>query len=248
MCIHNAQAVAKAPYMEHTAQENKSSEQDWMRLFIHELKNHLATISMNVEMIEEDMDGKPDFPLKPNRKRITRIKKGIHFMREALQDLRALSNPLEISRTDIDMNMLLHELGDFIEPECYSRGITVEYDLEEGLPPVHTDRKHVSSAVLNLIINAKEAIDTNGVITLRSERRGDMIAISVRDTGGGIAAEDEEKVFNDFFSTKDDGTGLGLSIVKRIAARLEGTVNIDNRRGEGVTFTVAFPLSGNEKG
>jgi signal transduction histidine kinase len=221
--------------------ESRPSQHEWIRMFVHELKNHLATISMNVEMIEEDMAREDEFPLEPNRKRVARINKGIHFMREALQDFNALSDPLDISKNPVDLNELLRELGDFIEPECYSRDIRVEYELTEGIPSVETDKKHLSSALLNLIINAKEAIEENGVITLASHRTQSGIAVEVKDTGGGITPENEQKIFKDFFSTKDDGTGLGLTIVKKTVDELGGTVEFENRTGEGMTFTVTLP-------
>ena len=225
-----------------------SSKTEWIRMFIHELKNHLATISLNVEMVEEDISDNAEFPVAQNRKRINRIKKGIHFIKEALQDLRTLSNPLEIKKSSINLNSLIHELGDFIEPECFSSGIKLEYDLEEDIPEIETDRKQLSSALINLIINAKEAIRENGVITFNSKKTGQRVGVSVKDTGGGIDPEMEEKIFRDFFSTKEDGTGLGLTIVKKIINELEGTIEFENRKGDGMTFTVSLPLSiGQEK-
>ena len=160
-----------------------------------------------------------------------------------MQDLRTLSNPLEIKKSFININSLLHELGDFIEPECFSLGIRLEYNCAEDLPEIETDRKQVSSASLNLIINAKEAIKEDGVITLSSEKTDNRIAISVKDTGGGIDPDVEEKIFKDFFSTKEDGTGLGLTIVKKIINELQGTVEFENRKGDGMTFRVSLPLS-----
>lgn len=221
--------------------ESRQSQHEWVRMFVHELKNHLATIALNVEMIDEDMSREEGFPIEPNKKRVARINRGIHFMREALQDFRALSDSPDIRKSPVDLNVLLRELGDFIEPECYARNIRVEYELTEGIPRVETDKKHLTSTLLNLIINAKEAIGKDGVITLGSHRVRFGAEVRVKDTGGGIAPENEQKIFKDFFSTKDEGTGLGLTIVKKTVEELGGTVEFENRKGDGMTFTVTLP-------
>jgi signal transduction histidine kinase len=212
-------------------------------MFAHEIKNHLATIGLNVEMMEEDLARESGFPVDTNRKRIERIKKGVHLIRETLQDLRALSDPLEVEPEELDLVKFLHDIGEFIEPECYAKKITLEYDLSDDLPEIVSDRKSLSTVILNLVINSMEAIERRGTIRLTAENDDAGVAISVTDTGGGVSREDEDKLFNDFFSTKEHGSGLGLVIVKRIITELGGSINFVNNPGKGMVFTISLPLS-----
>jgi two-component system NtrC family sensor kinase len=112
------------------------------------------------------------------------------------------------------------------------------------LPEIQADPAHMKQVCLNLLINACEAMEEGGTLTIQSDYRPDtnIVTISVRDTGVGIEEKDRARIFDPFFSTKKKGTGLGLSVVNGIVTRHSGKVEIDSTPGKGTDFRVTLPV------
>jgi two-component system NtrC family sensor kinase len=112
------------------------------------------------------------------------------------------------------------------------------------LPEIQADPAHMKQVFLNLLINACEAMEEGGTLTIRSDFHPDTntVMMSVRDTGTGIEEKDLARIFDPFFSTKKKGTGLGLSVVNGIVTRHNGKVEIDSTPGKGTEFRVILPL------
>jgi two-component system NtrC family sensor kinase len=112
------------------------------------------------------------------------------------------------------------------------------------LPEIQADPAHMKQVCLNLLINACEAMEGGGTLTIRSDYRPDthIVTISVRDTGVGIEEKDRVRIFDPFFSTKKKGTGLGLSVINGIVTRHGGKVEIDSTPGKGTDFRVILPV------
>ena len=114
---------------------------------------------------------------------------------------------------------------------------------------IAADAAQIEDAILNLVVNAIESIETTGSVNVRLSRetsQHDEAVITVSDTGCGIAAENSEQIFESFFTTKPDGTGIGLSVVKRTASAFKGRISFSSRVGCGSTFELFLPLSSNE--
>ena len=112
------------------------------------------------------------------------------------------------------------------------------------LPEIQADPAHMKQVFLNLLINACEAMEDGGTLTIRSGYHPDTntVTVNVRDTGSGIEEKDLARIFDPFFSTKKKGTGLGLSVVNGIVARHDGKVEIDSAPGKGTDFRVTLPV------
>ena len=125
--------------------------------------------------------------------------------------------------------------------------VTVERRYAERLPPLLGDPARLEQAVLNLAVNAVEAMGEGGRLTIatRPGAGGGAVEIEVRDTGPGIPAGNLERIFKPFFSTKALGTGLGLPLVARVVAAHGGRVTVESEIGRGTTFHVSLPLAGN---
>jgi two-component system sensor histidine kinase AtoS len=122
-------------------------------------------------------------------------------------------------------------------------GARIELDLDPGLPEIEADGEALKQALLNLVINAIQAIPETGTVTVSTRADGEAgVAIRVIDDGVGVAPENLDKIFDPFFSTKPSGTGLGLAMVHRIVDAHHGVITVESRPGVGTTVTVRLPL------
>ncbi len=132
--------------------------------------------------------------------------------------------------------------------EFRAEGISVSTELPEALPPVWAKEGHLQQVFVNLFMNARDALKGSPVkhIVIKASTLDDHIAVSVRDTGPGIAPDLQGRIFDPFFTTKPpgQGTGLGLSVSRNIVNDLGGTLTCESQPGEGATFAVALPRSG----
>jgi len=121
-------------------------------------------------------------------------------------------------------------------------GVEVARDLDASVPPVPMDPRLVRQAVLNVAVNAVQAMPRGGRLTLRTRRTGEEALLEIEDTGAGIPDEVRARIFEPFFTTKASGTGLGLAVVRRIVEGHGGTVAVRSTPGEGTVFSLRFPL------
>jgi signal transduction histidine kinase len=151
----------------------------------------------------------------------------------------------ETARSEADLNVLLREALEICGPRLRSQARAVPLQVKEELgdpPPVLVQASEVMNAILNLIVNAIDAMTAGGVITVRTGASAEAAFVQIEDNGPGIPAEMEGRIFEPFFTTKGrEGTGLGLSMVYALMQRHGGRVTMDNRPGEGVRFTLWFP-------
>lgn len=142
----------------------------------------------------------------------------------------------------VRLNDLVRELTVLAGAKAATR---ICLDFADDLPVVNADGEALKQVVLNLLINAVQAISDTGTVTIATAFApgADEVTVSVRDDGCGIAAEDLEKIFDPFFSTKPTGTGLGLAVVHRIMDAHRGTITVDSTRGVGTTVMLRLPLA-----
>ena len=165
------------------------------------------------------------------------------------QILRAFLRYADLSKLQIekcDLRLLIEEELNFIEPEAQRQGIRLIRELEP-LPEVWVDISQLKQAFLNLIINANQAMEKGGTLTITAKLIDGQIQIDVKDTGIGISPERQEKIFDLFYSTKEEGTGVGLAIVKRVIEGHGGKITVSSEAGKGTTFSIFLPLNPNQK-
>jgi signal transduction histidine kinase len=121
--------------------------------------------------------------------------------------------------------------------------VVVAREVEAGLPAVLADRDQVLQVLLNLVRNALDAMPAGGTLRVAARGEGGAVAFSVSDTGPGVRPEDQPRVFEPYFTTKEGGTGLGLAIAQRIAEEHGGTLELRSAPGEGATFTLTLPAA-----
>jgi signal transduction histidine kinase len=146
---------------------------------------------------------------------------------------------------------LVNEVKAELEPIVIRSKLSIAVHLQKELPPLATDRQKVKQILLNLLSNALKFTPHGSVtITARRQKREPSILLAVTDTGIGIAAADQEKIFEDFRQLDNSptrpygGTGLGLSICRRLAQMLGGRISVQSQVGKGSTFTLTLPVKG----
>ncbi|MEK7241629.1 MAG: ATP-binding protein [Planctomycetota bacterium] len=141
-----------------------------------------------------------------------------------------------------DLKPLLEDLVGLIKPQANLGGIDVELAVEASLPGVMMDREKFKQALLNLLLNALEAMPDGGYLYLRAWRESDFVKLSIRDTGRGIPDEIKERVSELFYTTKERGTGIGLPLAHNIVQAHGGTVSF-NSSPKGTEFVITLPVN-----
>jgi len=147
----------------------------------------------------------------------------------------------EFNLMDVYVNSLIKQVINLAQFQIKNQSIEVELQLTK-LPPVRADRAMIQQALLNLILNAVEAMPEGGALTVSSKVDDGYAFVSVSDTGTGIPEDIKDKIFDPFFTTKDEGTGLGLSIAYNVVNLHNGEVSLESN-GNGTTFTIRIPVN-----
>ena len=199
----------------------------------HELRNPLTSIKVlfqafkdSTGLTKEDMDV---------------VLSEVNQMDEILTRFLGFAKGDEFNLSEVDINAIIKQLIHLTRFQIKDQSIRPVLELSE-LPLVRADRTMIEQALLNLIINAIEAMPHGGTLTFSSKADNDRVVISVKDTGRGITEGIKEKVFDPFFTTKNDGTGLGLSIVYNIIRLHSGNISFSSN-GNGTTFNIELPVN-----
>jgi signal transduction histidine kinase len=237
----------------------------------HEIKNPLSTIGMNAQLLDEaigDLEpraaGGDEQELARIRRRIGTLTRETERLRGILEDFLEFAGEMRLHLTAADANELVEELGDFFHPEAEKAGVRLRVEPWREPVPLVADVPHLKQALLNLMINATQAMgmdrpdgsaaDGNaggGELILRvteGRRAGNREAqIHVIDTGPGLDGAQRARVFEPYYTTKGGGTGLGLPTARRIVDAHGGRLLLETEVGRGSDFAVVLPI-GEETG
>ena len=210
----------------------------------HELNEPLGSILGFAELAKNETE----LPEKTMRD-LTKIIDASKHAREIVKKLLIFGRQVESKRDIVNINEVITDGLYFFESRCEKEGIRLSIKLVEGIPDIWVDPSHMNQIMVNLVVNAIQAMPGGGNLTIETQLSEGNILIRVRDTGTGIEPDDLEKIFLPFFTTKDigEGTGLGLAVVHGIINTYNGKINVDSRKGEGTIFTVSLPIEKNVK-
>jgi signal transduction histidine kinase len=218
----------------------------------HELRTPLSTISLNLQLLQEELqtvvgsqpqadttlNGKAEVALK----RVCVLQKEIQRLEEVLSDFLRFAKGGSLELLEQDINQVVDEVIDFIAPEAKRNGIEVVRDYAPDLPIVRLDTGLIKQAILNIIINAQQAMPQGGRLSVSTSHKEGHVHIEVTDTGTGIPRHHQDKIFQAYFSTKKKGTGLGLPTAKRIVEGHGGSISVESTEGRGSSFIIQLPL------
>jgi len=212
----------------------------------HEIRNPLSTIRLNMELLAEDFAETDAAASTKQRDRRARAK--IDLVRQECDRLqKLLGDFLDFARQESlapepgNLNRELEELLDFFAIRAQEAGVDVVRYFDPELPSVRLDRETFRSAVLNLLLNAVQAMAPGGQLVVRTRAAGLGVLLELIDTGPGMDPETLGKVFRAFYTTKQGGSGLGLPTSRKIIEAHGGTIDVESTPGRGTKVTIWLP-------
>jgi len=202
----------------------------------HEIRNPLASIEGAVGILEQrelSEEGRVEF--------LGIVKKECRRLNRLLTNLLDFARPRRPSYQIVDVGQILTSVASLAAHMAAPSAITLRADCPSGTPPIECDPEQLKQVILNLTINAIQAMPDGGEIILSARTKNPNFLIQVKDQGCGISPEDLDKVFNPFFTTKENGTGLGLSMAHQIVSQHGGILSAERNPDKGMTFAVLLP-------
>jgi len=206
----------------------------------HEIKNPLISIQGFARRISNTKDADK---VNNYAKYIEKESERLSTVLMRLLDFSRMNEP---NSESLDVNAVVDDTILFTEHHLTRfRNVHLTVEKEKDLPPVYADRIHLQQALINIMINAAQAMPEGGPIMVRTGKRDDeFVWITVSDKGPGIASEHRDKIFESFFTTKPkgEGTGLGLSLTKKLVEANKGAIEVESTEGQGATFRILLPV------
>jgi hypothetical protein len=208
----------------------------------HEVNTPLTGISSFTQMLLDGAD-----PADPKTVLLEKIERQTFRAAKIVNGLLSLSRPgaSPNERTTVDLNVIISDVFSLLEHQFRANNITIRRELATGPAPVVGIEHQLQQVLLNLLLNARDAMPKGGWLTVATRLDGDRVVAEVADTGSGIPAEHLARIYDPFFTTKPmgRGTGLGLSITYSIVREHDGTIDCDSMVGKGTRFSLSLPMA-----
>lgn len=205
----------------------------------HEVKNPLNAILMHVELARMKL-GRGEYDLEGHMETIS---KEILRLDRVVKTFLDFTRPLELKLTEVPVDTFVDDLVQLARPQAASRGINMTVRQESQGVEIRVDRDLMKQAVLNVVVNAIEAMPQGGELVLESTVQDEQAEIRVSDNGPGIPPELREKIFRLYFTTKKEGSGIGLAMAFRVVQMHDGTIDFSSEPGKGTTFVLRLPTA-----
>jgi signal transduction histidine kinase/Fe-S-cluster-containing hydrogenase component 2 len=208
----------------------------------HEINNPLGTITIYAHILLKNMEADD-----PRRDDVMLIISEANRTKDIVKGLLSFARETKLKPGDADINELLEDTLGLLVNQLLFQNIKIKKGFSQDLPTIFADATQLKQVFLNIILNAAQAMEGRGNLTITTWQEKNYIKIKIRDTGPGILPEHVGKLFNPFFTTKEKGTGLGLAISYGIIERHSGKIEVDTELEKGSTFTISLPIENNEK-
>jgi len=216
----------------------------------HEIKNPLSTIKVNLKLIGEELcavdcdikAGESVQSLSRAKRKLTVIEQETERLEKILEGFLKYIGRTELNLARTDINELVGDVVDFYFPQAHSHSITLRQGLHKTPLVCKVDPAVLKQVILNLFINAQQAMGHGGELMIQTDKSGPNARIVISDTGPGIPPDKLPHLFQPFFSSRPDGTGLGLATAKRIVEAHGGKISVASVSGKGTAFTIELPL------
>lgn len=204
---------------------------------VHEIKNPISLIRSTLQLIEVQT------PQVKENSHWTSLYEELDYICLLLNDFNTLNYSYNIQKTCVDVPSILESVTKSFYSSAHNKNIKLYINKSENLPVITGDKTRLKEAFMNLIKNAIEATDTNGIVTIDIDYIDSYLIITISDTGTGIQKDRIDKIFKPFVTYKENGTGLGLPIVKSIIEQHSGNIQVQTKESEGTSFIVNLPIN-----
>ena len=206
----------------------------------HEIGNPLGAIDIQLQLLQEDFASNDELADKVLR-RLEIARTEMRRLDGIVQNFLRFSRPPALHLKQALPNDMLHHIRDLVAPEAREQGIDLSCDLDNALPIIEADENQLSQSLLNILINAFQAVESAGRVHFAARTEAGDVLIEISDDGQGIPSDDLERIFEFYYTTKDQGTGLGLSIAQRVIHQHGGSLLVESREGEGTSIVIRLP-------
>ncbi|KPK83465.1 MAG: hypothetical protein AMS27_12750 [Bacteroides sp. SM23_62_1] len=208
----------------------------------HELNEPLGNILGFAQLAGKN----PNIP-EQVRKDLDKIIKSSLHAREIINKLMFFSRLLPSKKEKINLNSVIEDSLYFFQSRCYRDGIELITSLAENLPAIFADPVQINQVIINIIVNALQAMPGGGKLEIKTISDRDEVILTIQDSGHGMSKEIQDQIFDPFFTTKRAGAGLGLglSVVHGIISSCGGTIKVDSEPDKGTSFEIKLPLNNN---
>jgi two-component system NtrC family sensor kinase len=206
----------------------------------HELRNPLAGIKINTQVLARKKDLS-----ETDRRILESTQEGVEKIQKIVEDMLHFARPKAAHFQEEDLNEVIEKSLAILQAKFKKGNIGLEFEKGKELPRLRIDSHQIQQVLINLMLNAIQAMTRGGMLTLRTfPENGEGVTLEVQDTGVGIPRDHLKKIFDPFFTTKSEGTGLGLSISLKILNNHGATLDVRSEEGKGSTFTIHFSAGG----
>lgn len=205
----------------------------------HEIRNPLSSIKGIATYFRDKLD-----TTTADRETAEVMIQEVDRLNRVISELLEFARPAQLKTRTVSLNELVRHAVQLVQPDARARKITIEVLETPQGPTLELDPDRFSQCLLNLYLNAIQAMQNGGKLSIRCSMDKHAATIEVSDTGHGINPADMQQIFNPYFTTKPSGTGLGLAIVHKIVEAHQGQIKVDSLPGRGTTFTVTLPRNG----
>jgi two-component system, NtrC family, sensor histidine kinase HydH len=206
----------------------------------HEIKNPLSTISLNLELLIEEVSEGDSPRDRRMLKKLLSLQQECRRMGGILEDFLRFTRAGQPELVPCDLNLVVKDFLEFYQPEASANGIEISPHLGADLPEVWLDSGLFRQVLLNLALNAQQAMPRGGLVEIQTHVRDGRVELEMIDNGCGMDEKTLSKIFEVFWSTKAAGNGLGLATVKRIVEAHGGRVLVDSAPSRGTKFTISL--------
>lgn len=210
----------------------------------HEVRNPLNFINLSIDHVRSRL-GPDDELRRAEFQRVLQSVKGeISRINRLVAEFLRFGKPMQLHVRECALDGLVRDVAALVEPKARAQGVAMEVHVETGLPEVRVDPELLKTCLLNLTINALDAMGSGGQLDVSLGREGAHAVIAVRDTGSGMDAEQVAQAFEPYFSTKEAGLGLGLALTHKIVEDHGGRLTLESAPGQGTRARIALPIAG----
>lgn len=212
---------------------------------IHDIKNHVSTLGLNLQLLAEDLH-EPETPReRRGLQRVLKLQHETQRLAELSNDFLRFIQQKELNKSPTKINDLIDDLVDFYGPSARQANVEIKTFLPGDLPSIELDVEPFKQGLLNLMLNAVQAMPQGGTLAIQGEldrsTTPNRLVLNFIDTGIGMNAEVQQQIFKPFFSLRQGGTGLGLPTLKKIVEAHGGTIAVQSEPGKGTKFIISLP-------